>query len=131
MRNFFVSDARDILYRLAQSTKERPRDMESELRLFIPTSLREDLLHFAHEYYQGGHQGFKRTYEKLQTGFYWTNCASGKGRLPNPGPSPRNIEPTYRFEVPSMDFVTHLPKSEQRKHFLALFQDTFFWICDV
>ncbi|OWZ12002.1 hypothetical protein PHMEG_00014898 [Phytophthora megakarya] len=68
----FVLDARDILYRLAQSTKERPRDMESELRLVVPTSLREDLLHFAHEDYQGGHQGIKKTHEKLRTEFYWS-----------------------------------------------------------
>ncbi|POM65522.1 Reverse transcriptase [Phytophthora palmivora] len=39
------------------------------------------------------------------------DCASGKRRPPNPGPSPGNIEPSRPFEVVSMDFVTHMPKS--------------------
>jgi len=39
------------------------------------------------------------------------DCASGKGRPPNPGPSPGNIEPRRPFELVSMDFVTHMPKS--------------------
>ncbi|OWY94770.1 reverse transcriptase [Phytophthora megakarya] len=133
----FVLDARDILYRLVQSPKERPRDMESELRIVVPTSLREDLLHFAHEDYQGGHQGIKRTHEKLRTEIYCpgmyadvgryvkecVDCASGKGRPPNPGPPPGSMEPTYPFEVLSMDFVTHLLKSERGNTFLLLFQD--------
>ncbi|OWZ07970.1 reverse transcriptase [Phytophthora megakarya] len=54
-----------------------------------------------------------------------TDCASVKGRPPNPGPSPWNIEPTGPFEVVSMDFVTHLPKSERQNTFLLLFQDMF------
>ncbi|POM61219.1 hypothetical protein PHPALM_29801, partial [Phytophthora palmivora] len=87
----------------------------------------------------GGHQGIMRTYEKLRSEFYWhgmyadveifvkecVDCASGKGRPQNPGPSPGNIEPKRPFEVVSMDFVTHLPKSDRGNTFLLLFQDSF------
>ncbi|KAE9283993.1 hypothetical protein PR003_g26977, partial [Phytophthora rubi] len=97
---------KDVLYRLSRATKDRPRDM-SELRLVVPESLRPDLLHYAHEDFQGGHQGITRTHEKLRSEFYCpgmyadveafvkecVDCASGKGRPPNPGPSPGNIEP--------------------------------------
>ncbi|GMF23859.1 unnamed protein product [Phytophthora fragariaefolia] len=51
------------------------------------------------------------------------DCARGKGRPPNEGPSPGNIEPRRPFEVVSMDFVTHVPESERGNIFLLLFQD--------
>jgi hypothetical protein len=53
------------------------------------------------------------------------DCASGKGRPPNPGPSPGNIEPRRPFELVSMDFVTHMPKSYRGNTFLLLFQGSF------
>jgi hypothetical protein len=97
------------------------------------------MLQYAHEDYQGGHQGVTRTFEKLRTEFYWyrmyaavaiyvkecVECASGKGRPPNPGPSPGNILPRRPFEVVSMDFVTHMPKSQRVNTFLRLWQDSF------
>ncbi|POM61480.1 LOW QUALITY PROTEIN: reverse transcriptase, partial [Phytophthora palmivora] len=135
----FILDSKDVLYRLSRATRERPRDNVDELRLVVPRDLHSDLLHYAHEDYQGGHQGIKRTFEKLSSEFYWlgmyadverfvkecVDCASGKGRPPNPGPSPGNIEPSRPFEVVSMDFVTHMPKSARGNIFLLLFQDVF------
>ncbi|KAE9278763.1 hypothetical protein PF008_g28536 [Phytophthora fragariae] len=53
------------------------------------------------------------------------DCASGKGRPPNPGPSPGNITLRRPFEAVSMDFVTHMPKSARGNTFLLLFQDIF------
>ncbi|OWZ13265.1 LOW QUALITY PROTEIN: hypothetical protein PHMEG_00013443 [Phytophthora megakarya] len=67
--DLFALDARGVLYRLAQSTRGRPRDAQDELRLVVPITLREDILHYAHEDFQGGHQGFKRTHEKLRSEF--------------------------------------------------------------
>jgi hypothetical protein len=52
-----------------------------------------------------------------------TDCVSAKGQPPNSGPSLGNIEPRFPFEVVSMDFATHLPKSERGNTFLLLFQD--------
>ncbi|OWZ07836.1 LOW QUALITY PROTEIN: reverse transcriptase [Phytophthora megakarya] len=135
----YVLDSRDVLYRLAAPTPERPRDKRSELRLVVPEALRPDILHHAYEDFQSGHQGITRTYERLRSEFSLmgmfedvemfvkecTDCVSAKGRPPNPGPSPRNIERTVLFEVVSMDFVTHLPKSERGNTFLLLFQDMF------
>ncbi|KAE9309316.1 hypothetical protein PR003_g20540 [Phytophthora rubi] len=137
--DLFALDVRGVLYRLARSTRDRPRDAGDQLRLVVPEALREDMLHYAHEDVQGGHQGITRTYEKLRSEFYWpgmyagvehyvkecTDCASGKGRPPNPGPSPGNIEPRRPFELVSMDFVTHMPESARGNTFLLLFQDTF------
>jgi hypothetical protein len=137
--DLFILDTRDVLHRLARSTRDRPRDSEDEPRLVVPAELRPDMLHYAHEDYQGGHQGITRMQEKLPSEFYWpdmyqdvqryvkecVDCATGKGCPPNAGPSPGNIEPRRPFEVVSMDLVTHMPKSDHGNIFLLLFQDTF------
>ncbi|POM71980.1 Hypothetical protein PHPALM_11382 [Phytophthora palmivora] len=66
----FVLDSREVLYRLSRSTRDRPRDMIDELRLVVPRALQPDILHYAHEDFQGGHQGIARTHEKLHSEFY-------------------------------------------------------------
>ncbi|GMF50569.1 unnamed protein product [Phytophthora fragariaefolia] len=53
--DLFALDARDVLYRLACSTRGRPRDFVEKPRLVIPDALRSDMLHYAHEDFQGGH----------------------------------------------------------------------------
>jgi hypothetical protein len=122
--DLFILDTRGVLYRLARTTRDRPRDAEDEPRLVVPKALQDDMLHYAQDDYQGGHQGITRTLEKLRMEFYWygmyadvqrfvnecVDCASDKGAPCNPGPSPGNIEPRRPFEVVSMDFVTHMPK---------------------
>ncbi|OWY90595.1 reverse transcriptase [Phytophthora megakarya] len=45
------------------------------------------------------------------------DCASVKGNPPHTGPSPGNIEPRQPFKVVSMDFVTHMPKSDRANTF--------------
>ncbi|GMF22025.1 unnamed protein product [Phytophthora fragariaefolia] len=112
--DLFTLDARDVLYRLARSTRGRPRDFVDEPGLVIPDALRSDMLHYAHEDFQGGHQGITLTYEKLCLAFYWPGMAP-----------PGNIAPIRPFEVVSMDFVTHMPESERGNTFLLLFQDVF------
>ncbi|GMF41104.1 unnamed protein product [Phytophthora fragariaefolia] len=79
--------------------------MTDELRLVVPETLRLDMLHYAHEDFQGGHQGVTRTFERLRSEFYWRSIRS--------------------FEVVSMDVVTHRPKSARGNTFLLLFQDMF------
>ncbi|POM79062.1 LOW QUALITY PROTEIN: Reverse transcriptase [Phytophthora palmivora] len=86
-------------------------------------SLREDMLHYAHEDFQGGHEGMYADVERFVK--ECVDCASGKGSPPNAGPSPGNIEPARPFEAVSMDFVTHLPESVRGNTFLLLFQDMF------
>ncbi|OWZ19003.1 reverse transcriptase [Phytophthora megakarya] len=68
--DLFVLDDRGILHRLPHSARRRPRDAVDNLRLVVPSSLWEDMLHYAHEDFQGGHQLITRTHEKLRTEFY-------------------------------------------------------------
>ncbi|KAE9048117.1 hypothetical protein PR001_g3931 [Phytophthora rubi] len=143
--NQFVLDSRGALYYLSRATPNKPRDQAEMLRLVVPRSLQADLLHLSHEDFQGAHQGITRTFERLRQEYYWTgmyadverfvkecvDCVTAKGAPPNPGPSPGNILATRPFEAVSMDFVTHLPKSDRGNVFLLLFQFMFsgFVIC--
>ncbi|KAJ0389950.1 hypothetical protein ATCC90586_010661 [Pythium insidiosum] len=120
-------------------THERADRPEDPARLVVPSTLRADVLHLAHDDYQGGHQGVTRTFERLKREYYWQgmyrdverhvreciDCSSAKGRPANPGPSPGNVLPERPFQVVSMDFVTPLPASRQGNTSLLLFQDSF------
>ncbi|OWY95244.1 LOW QUALITY PROTEIN: reverse transcriptase [Phytophthora megakarya] len=133
--DLFVRGTRDALYRLARTTRDRPRDVQDEPRLVVPKALRDDVLHYGHEEFQGGHQGITRTHKRLCSEFYWPGmyadvepfvkecvaCASVEGKPPRGGPSPGNIELQQPFKVVSMDFVTHMPN----EYILLLFQDMF------
>ncbi|GMF67977.1 unnamed protein product [Phytophthora fragariaefolia] len=72
----FVVDECGVLYRLSRLTGNRPQDMTDELRLVVPETLRLDMLHYAHEDFQGGHQGVTRTFERLRSQFYWRSMYS-------------------------------------------------------
>ncbi|GMF36175.1 unnamed protein product [Phytophthora fragariaefolia] len=137
--NQFVLESRDALYYLSRPTPNRPRDQVDILRLVVPHSLQADHLHLNHEDFQGTHQGITRTFERLRRAYYWpgmyadaerfvkecVDCVTVKGALPNPGPSPGNIQATRPFAAVSMDFVTQLPKSDRVNGFLLLFQCMF------
>jgi hypothetical protein len=118
---------------LKPSARDRPA------KLVVSVSMRKDLLHHCHAEMQGGHQGVTRTYERVQSEYYWlgmyndvvqycrecVDCSTGKGQPVNTGPSPGNIMPEYPFHVVSMDFVLPLPPSEHGNTALFLFQDMF------
>ncbi|OWY95943.1 hypothetical protein PHMEG_00033913, partial [Phytophthora megakarya] len=118
--DLFVLDTRDVLYRLARSTRDRPRDFQDEPRLVIPKALRDDVYIMATRTFKEATKaspGHIRSYVQNSIGLGW--------KPPNAGPSPGNIEPRQPFEVVSMDFVTHMPKSDRGNTFLLLFQDMF------
>ncbi|POM78836.1 Ubiquitin carboxyl-terminal hydrolase [Phytophthora palmivora] len=142
--DLFALDVRGELYRLARSTRGRPRDAGDELRLVVPESLRKDMLHYAHEDFQGGHQGITRTHERLRSELYWpgmyddverfakecVDCASGKGSPSNTGPSPGNIEPTRPFEA-VFGFRDSFTRVSPREYVSVAIPRHVLWICDV
>ncbi|KAJ0391676.1 hypothetical protein ATCC90586_007168 [Pythium insidiosum] len=114
-------------------------DSNELLRLVVPPDMRRDVLHVSHKDYQGGHQGITRTYDRVRGEYYWprmfrdveehvcacVDCATAKGRPPNPGPSPGDVRAEYPFQVLTIDFVMQLPESANGITALLLFQDQF------
>ncbi|GMF48827.1 unnamed protein product [Phytophthora fragariaefolia] len=124
--NQSIWDSRRALYYLSRVKPNSPRDQVDTLRLVVLRLLQADLLLLNHEDFQGAHQGITRTFERLGREYYChriyadvecfvkecVDCVTAKGAPLNPGPSPGNILATRPFEAVSMDFVTHLPKSD-------------------
>ncbi|OWZ21614.1 hypothetical protein PHMEG_0003806 [Phytophthora megakarya] len=54
--DLFAQDARGVLYPFTQSKRSSSRDTQDELYLVVPISLKENILYYAHEDFQGGHQ---------------------------------------------------------------------------
>ena len=101
------------------------------MQLYVPEgAYRAMVLKECHDARYAGHLGIKKTTELLQRDFYWPTLAQDvetyvrtceecqRNKASNQKPSgllqPLEI-PAQRWERVSMDFVTHLPKT-QRKH---------------
>jgi ribonuclease HI len=110
-----------------------------QARLVVPTPMRSDVLHMAHADVQGGHQGVRRTFERLRQEYHWpgmyrdverylrecVDCETARGLPRNPGPSPGNVMPEYPLQFISMDHVGPFPPSVQGNTYILLFQDMF------
>ncbi|KAE8908649.1 hypothetical protein PF003_g7966 [Phytophthora fragariae] len=109
------------------------------MKLVIPETLREDVLHHYHASLEGGHQGIDRTYQRVRRHFHWpgifrsvqryvgecTDCETGKGRPTIQGESPGNIVATYPFQVIAMDHIPSLPASYKGNTELLVWVDLF------
>ncbi|KAE8997999.1 hypothetical protein PF011_g15237 [Phytophthora fragariae] len=109
------------------------------MKLVIPETLREDVLHHYHASLEGGHQGIGRTYQRVRRHFHWpgifrsvqryvgecADCETGKGRPTIQGESPGNIVATYPFQVIAMDHIPSLPASYKGNTELLVWVDLF------
>ncbi|KAE8887576.1 hypothetical protein PF003_g28496 [Phytophthora fragariae] len=109
------------------------------MKLVIPETLREDVLHHYHASLEGGHQGIGRTYQRVRRHFHWpgifrsvqryvgecTDCETGKGRPTIQGESPGNIVAAYPFQVIAMDHIPSLPASYKGHTELLVWVDLF------
>ncbi|KAE9290606.1 hypothetical protein PF008_g25554 [Phytophthora fragariae] len=109
------------------------------MKLVVPETLREDVLHHYHASLEGGHQGIGRTYQRVRRHFDWpgifrsvqryvgecTDCETGKGRPTIQGESPGNIVATYPFQVIAMDHIPSLPAYYKGSTELLVWVDLF------
>jgi hypothetical protein len=134
----FALGANGLLYYVNEK-KEESREEDLTLRLVIPTTMRNDVLHHYHSSLEGGHQGIVRTYAKMRKGCYWrgmygdvcryigecVDCETGKGKPTNVGRSPGNVIATYPFQAIAMDHIPSLPKSYKGNTELLVWVDLF------
>ncbi|OWY96188.1 reverse transcriptase [Phytophthora megakarya] len=99
-------DQLDLLF-YCPTSKEAAADRDKLMRLVIPETLQQDILHHYHTSLQGGHQGV------------------GKGRPRIQGESPGNLQATYPFQIIAMDHIPSLPRSFNGNTELLIFVDLF------
>ncbi|KAE8964248.1 hypothetical protein PF011_g28741 [Phytophthora fragariae] len=66
----FEVDEQDLLYYCPPS-RNPDKERDGLLRLVIPETLHQDLLHHYHVSLEGGHQGISRTYQRIKDKVYW------------------------------------------------------------
>ncbi|OWY98001.1 LOW QUALITY PROTEIN: reverse transcriptase, partial [Phytophthora megakarya] len=64
-----VNYERDLLF-YCPTTKEAAADRDKLMRLVVPETLQQDILHHYHTSLQGGHQGVGRTYDRIRDHFH-------------------------------------------------------------
>ncbi|OWY90937.1 reverse transcriptase [Phytophthora megakarya] len=102
----YEGDQLDLFF-YCPTSKEAAADRDKLMRLVIPETLQQDILHY-HTGLQGGHQGVGRTYDRIRDHFHWrglyksvqryvgecVDCETGKGRPWIQGESPGNLQAT-------------------------------------
>ncbi|KAJ8548835.1 hypothetical protein ON010_g10836 [Phytophthora cinnamomi] len=85
-------DLSDLLF-YCPPTKRSELDRDGLMRLVVPETLQQDVLHHYHASLEGGHQGIGRTYRRIRDHFHWrglyrsvqryigeiVDCETGKG----------------------------------------------------
>ncbi|OWZ17603.1 reverse transcriptase [Phytophthora megakarya] len=124
----------NVLYYTGVSRRkavENPPEMS--LRLVVPTTMIQEVLHNCHDSIEGGHHGVVRSYQRVKHDYYWIglyadvekhvklclDCSSLQGY------SPGNVLAERPFQVVPMDFVIPLPRSRRGNTALLLWQCSF------
>ncbi|POM69566.1 LOW QUALITY PROTEIN: Reverse transcriptase [Phytophthora palmivora] len=131
-------DHHDLLL-YCPSTRPTDADRDKLMRLVIPETLYQDVLHHYHVSLEGGHQGIGRTYQRIRDRFHWrglyksvqryvgecVDCETGKSKPRIQGESPGNLQATYPFQIIAMDHIPSLPRSHKGNTELLIFEDLF------
>ncbi|GMF17647.1 unnamed protein product [Phytophthora fragariaefolia] len=108
------------------------------LRLVVPTTMIDEVLHSCHNSIEGGHQGIVRTFHQVKADFYWVglyadvskhvqaceDCSTSKRKPQLRGYSPGNVTSEYPFQMVSMDFVA---SNSARQHSALAVPRPFYW----
>ena len=127
-KRFIMSD--DVLYRIHPHTADK--------QLYVPLSLRDNILSAMHNDASAGHLGAKRTVDKLAVRFWWegmaadthrhiqscTECLRYKvSRHHGIVPMGNLPIPTEPFEFIAVDFLGPLPKTKLRNNNILVITD--------
>ncbi|OWY96308.1 reverse transcriptase [Phytophthora megakarya] len=126
-------DQQDLLF-YCPTTKETAANRDKLMRLVIPETLQQDVLHHYHTSLQGGHQGVGRTYDRIRDHFHWRglhkrvhtweNASTVKQAKEDLGSRASHMA-TYPFQVIAMDHIPSLPRSFNGNTELLIFVDLF------
>ncbi|GMF33056.1 unnamed protein product [Phytophthora fragariaefolia] len=105
-------DLNDLLY-YCPPTKHIDTDRDLLMKLVVPETLQQDVLHHYHVSLDGVTKGSV------------VHCQTGNDRPTIQGESPVNFQATYRFQVIAMDHIRSLPKSLKGNTELLIWVDLF------
>ncbi|GMF43589.1 unnamed protein product [Phytophthora fragariaefolia] len=137
--SFVLSEDGLVYY---QGQRRRRAELDSadiSLRLVVPTTMVDEVLHSCDNSIEGGHQGIVRTFHRVKAEFYWVglyadvskhvqtceDCSTSKSKPQLRGYSPGNGTSEYLFQMVSMDSVIPLPVTRRVNTALLLCQDHF------
>ncbi|GMF63422.1 unnamed protein product [Phytophthora fragariaefolia] len=127
--SFVLSEDGLLYYQGQRRRRAEPDWADISLRLVVPTTMVDEVLHSCHNSIEGGHQGIVRTFHRVKAEFYWVglyadvskhvqtceDCSTSKSKPQLRGYSPGNVTSEYPFQMASMDFVIPLPPSKWPK----------------
>ncbi|GMF63400.1 unnamed protein product [Phytophthora fragariaefolia] len=137
--SFVLSEDGLLYYQGQRRRRAEPDSADILLRLVVPTTMVDEVLHSCHNSIEGGHQGIVRTFHRVKAEFYWVGLyadvskhgqtcedfSTSKSKPQPRGYSPGNVTSEYPFQMVSMDFVIPLPVTRRGNTALLLFQDHF------
>jgi hypothetical protein len=135
-RRFTLSD--DILYFSPSKKREKKK---YHMRVYIPASLRKPLLYEQHDDILGGHQGFRRTFERMKSKYYFPKmlkyvyeycrtCKScqkrgGSQGIQNDGLLGETKTPVRPWQLVSMDHIGPFSRSARGNKYILTCTDHF------
>ncbi|GMF60214.1 unnamed protein product [Phytophthora fragariaefolia] len=137
--SFVLSEDGLLYYQGKRRRRAESDSADISLRLVVPTTMVDEVLHSCLNSIEGGHQGIVRTFHRVKAEFYWVglyadvskhvqtceDCSTSKSKPQLRGYSPGNVTSEYPFQMVSMDFVIPLPVTRRGNTALLLFQDHF------
>ncbi|OWY98204.1 reverse transcriptase [Phytophthora megakarya] len=118
-----VGESDLLYYHVRGNESAEARDVI--MKIVVPETLRDDILHHYHASLEGGHQGIGRTYQRIRQHFHWLGLFESVQRYVGEWESPGNIVATYPFQVIAMDHILSLPASHKGNTELLVWVDLF------
>ncbi|GMF28435.1 unnamed protein product [Phytophthora fragariaefolia] len=121
--SFELSEGELLYYQGQRRCRAEPDSADISLRLVVPTTMIDEVLHSRHNSIAGGHQGIVRPFHRVKPEFDWVglyadvskrvqtceDCITSRSKPHLSGYSPCHVASEYPFHMVSMDFGIPLP----------------------
>ncbi|GMG18069.1 unnamed protein product [Phytophthora fragariaefolia] len=131
-----------LYYQGQRRRRAEPDSADISLRLVVPTTMVDEVLHSCHNSIEGGHQGIVRTFHRVKAEFYWVglyadvlkhvqtceDCSTSKSKPQLRGYSPGNVTSEYPFQNGFDGFRHTVAGNSARQHSALAVPRPFHWV---